>query len=79
MAAQSQEVSLQSIDWPSRIRAELHEPINGCDSSGPAGESEIEPQCEFSPPPPSPFYISRCLYSFFLLGPLFAPLSKALR
>lgn len=37
MAADSQEVSLQPIDLPSQIRAELHEPIKGFDSSGPAG------------------------------------------
>lgn len=37
MATQSQEASLQHIDWLSQIRAELHEPINGSDSSGPAG------------------------------------------
>lgn len=37
MAAQSQEASLQRIDWPSQIRAELHEPINVSDSSGRVG------------------------------------------
>lgn len=80
MAAHSQEVSLQRIDWPSQIRAELHEPINVSDSSGPAGESEIEPHRSFSPPHPAPFYISQCLYSLFLLGPCsFTPLSTALR
>lgn len=58
----TQEVSLQCIDWPSRIRAELHEPINGCDSSGPAGN--LTSNHSFSPPLPSPpaFCISHCLY-----------------
>lgn len=67
MAAQSQEVGLQSIDWPSRIRAELHEPINGSDSSGAAGNLRSNHIASFH----LPFYISQCLYSVFLLGPLF--------
>lgn len=33
----AQEVLLQHIDRLSQIRAEFHEPINVCDSSGPAG------------------------------------------
>lgn len=75
MAAQSQDVSLQPIDWPSQIRAELHEPINGSDSSGPVGESEIEQHRLFSP---LVFTFPRVfiLLLFFLL---LAPLSKTLR
>lgn len=49
MAAQSQEVSLQRIDWPSQIRAELHEPINGSDSSGPAGNLRSNHSACFHP------------------------------
>lgn len=77
MAAQSQEASLQRIDWPSQIRAELHEPINGSDSSGRVGNLRSNHIACFRPPNPIPFCISRCLYS--LLCPCFAPLSAALR
>ena len=70
MAAQSQEASLQCIDWPSQIRAELHEPINGSDSSGPAGNLRSNHIACFHPP----FYISQCLYS-----PLFFPSRRLFR
>lgn len=54
MAAQSQEASLQRIDWPSQIRAELHEPINGSDSSGRVGNLRSNHIACFRPPiPPS--------------------------
>lgn len=59
MAAQSQEVSLQRIDWPSQIRAELHEPINGSDSSGPAGNLRSNRFACFHPP--------FCIPSVFIL------------
>jgi len=50
MATSSQEASLQDIDWPSPIRAELHEPINGSDSSGPAGNLRSNPHRLLSHP-----------------------------
>lgn len=49
MATQSQE-AVQRIDWPSQIRAELHEPINGSDSSGPAGNLRSNRSARFRPP-----------------------------
>ena len=72
MTAHSQEVGLQLIDWPSQIRAELHEPINVCDSSGPAGLLRLNHIVCFH----SWFYISQCLYS--PSRPHFTPLSKSL-
>lgn len=41
MAAHSQEAGLRPIDWTRQIRAELHEPINGCDSSGAGGGKNL--------------------------------------
>lgn len=84
MAARSQEAELQRIDWPSRIRAELHEPINGSDSSGPAGaggvrggvRSEIETAITSFH---SPLHISHSLCSSLPPNSGFAPLSAALR
>lgn len=65
MAAQSQEVSVQLIDWPSQIRAELHEPINGSDTSGPAGNLRSNYIACFHPS----LYICPCLYPFFASPP----------
>lgn len=50
MAPHPLKVGMQLIDWPSQIRAELHEPINGCDSSGSAGSLRSNPHGLFSPP-----------------------------
>lgn len=74
MAAQSQEVSLQRIDWPSQIRAELHEPINGSDSSGPVGNLRSNHIACFHPPvlhfPVSLFlFPSRPLFRSIVSGP----------
>lgn len=68
MAAESQEARLQPIDWLSQIRAVLHEPINGSDSSGPAGNLRSNFIARSRSNPPPTLHHSLCLLSFFLLG-----------
>lgn len=68
MAVCSQEAGLQRIDWPSQIRAELHEPINGSDSSRPVGNLRSKCIARYHPQP-SPL---RPADSWLFFPPLFA-------
>lgn len=77
MAVRSQEAGLQRIDWPSQIGAELHEPINGSDSSGPVGNLRSKCIARYHPQPSLPFPQLTPDFFFSFAFPVFAAAPRA--